>query len=999
MQKTLTLLTALLCIAVMNAQGIQYPKDPNLKTFIQDPHILYNQNLQASLRNSEAWESFKAEHGNWWVEFNEQTATPHRAFGTPIAGSGATPEEMAYNFFMNELQSYGSNQVDIDIRANNTSKYHYITYIQEFNGIEVLWSEATFRVSLDGNIIMFGLDIYPDINLSTTPSISAEAAQAFASAGIIGTVTSAEGNSLKILPLPGEGKLNYKLVYETHVHAIGADNIPANYYTLVDANSGAVYYRQNEVHACGAPASALGANIQINSDIQDNPLAGLINRGLPYIRVEIDGDYYYADANGLLSLNIISEPTPATIDLLGMFAKVSEGSGVAGTNIESIDVVINPGDNTIEFDEASGALASEVSAYYWQNIVHDYMKGYWPTFPDLDLAQLIRVERTDGTCNAFYDGSSTNFYQNGGGCPSTALFNDVVMHEYGHGINYDLYNWLGDPGGGMNNGALQEGYADMWAISVTDNPILGQGFLGGADTYVRRYDDVPKVFPQDLVGEVHADGEIIAGAWWDVEENFGSHTEMTDLFNETFYATADGAAGSEGTIYTDVLIDALVADDDNADLTDGTPRIDEIASAFCEHGISLIGQVSSDHEGIFSYITPEEPIEIETDIDVDYPTYIGDMQMYYKINNEPAWNSVEMVNVGGTTYKADIPSQPEGTVIGYYFEVADLGGCGNAVFPAEANTDDPNLPFYALVGYALQHTEDFDNEFGSWVVDPFGDDDATTGEWDINEPIGSTDDVGYQVQTDDDHTTGSGNLCAFTGNAALFDGVGTNDVDHGKTTLRSEIFDLTVYDDPVAVYWRKYSNDSPTSANPGNDVWQVYISNDNDNWVKVERTYTADNTWRRNAIRIKDYVDVTETVSFIFIAQDSVLDPDEPDPLIAGGSLVEAAIDDLEIWDTKAADTTEDTTGNYILDSELIAGVFPNPASDFVNIYFASGVSGEIEISLFNNVGELISRNYMGATAGHSYTLHTGALPEGIYMISCKTAKGIANQRVMIQHD
>jgi hypothetical protein len=50
------------------------------------------------------------------------------------------------------------------------------------------------------------------------------------------------------------------------------------------------------------------------------------------------------------------------------------------------------------------------------------------------------------------------------------------MHEYGHGINYDLYAALGDPGG-MNNGAMHEGYADLWGITVTDNPIMGQGFF------------------------------------------------------------------------------------------------------------------------------------------------------------------------------------------------------------------------------------------------------------------------------------------------------------------------------------------------------------------------------------------------------------------------------------------------------------------------------------------------------------------------------------------
>jgi hypothetical protein len=33
---------------------------------------------------------------------------------------------------------------------------------------------------------------------------------------------------------------------------------------------------------------------------------------------------------------------------------------------------------------------------------------------------------------------------------------------------------------------------------------------------VRRYDENIKVYPQDLTGEVHDNGEIIAGAWWDL---------------------------------------------------------------------------------------------------------------------------------------------------------------------------------------------------------------------------------------------------------------------------------------------------------------------------------------------------------------------------------------------------------------------------------------------------------------------------------------------------
>ena len=178
-----------------------------------------------------------------------------------------------------------------------------------------------------------------------------------------------------------------------------------------------------------------------------------------------------------------------------------------------------PGDNLIAFDDESGATPSEVSAYYHQNIVHDHMKFYFPSFDDLD-AQLIRVEeQTDPATLSMMEQARTSMLP-----VADALLlhcsRDVVYHEYGHGINYDLYAFASDPGG-MNNGAMQEGYADIWGYTITNDPILGQGFSGGAGTYVRRYDAEPKVYPFDLVGEVHADGEIIAGAWWDLAENLG----------------------------------------------------------------------------------------------------------------------------------------------------------------------------------------------------------------------------------------------------------------------------------------------------------------------------------------------------------------------------------------------------------------------------------------------------------------------------------------------
>ncbi len=982
MKKVLTLLAVALCITVTHAQNAQQ-KDPYHKTFIQNNQRLPNQQLQASFRDSKAWEDFRALHGNWWVEFKEETGTPHRSFGKPIATTGTTPAERALNFINNELNVFGTQSAELVLIKNiTTAKYHYVTYKQQYNGLDILWSEATVRLNMNNQVAMFGLDIYKNITINTVPAISTEGIKSFAAADFAIAVNSVDVVAIpQILPIPGASGLEYKLVYEATVHTTNGNGIPGMYYSLVDANTGFVYYRSNKVHECGS--YLMTANIQVDSDITDNPLVVPVSRGLPYLRIEIDGDFYYTDENGFLSLNSITTPTPATIDLRGLYARVSQGTGA--TNIESIDITVFPGDNLIAFDDESGAVPSEVSAYYWQNIVHDHMKSYFPSFTDLDIDQLIRVERNDGTCNAFYDGTSTNFYEAGGGCPATGLFNDVVMHEYGHGINYDLYLGLGDPLG-MGNGAMQEGYADLWGMTITNEPWIAKGFFTDEDSYIRQYNIGPKIYPQDLIGEVHADGEIIAGAWWDVNINLGGDLiSMTNLWMDTHFGTVDGPSGDEGSIFTDVLIEALIADDDNGDLTDGTPNYEAITTAFCLHGISLIGQVSIDHEGIFTYVEPDLPFQIEIVVDIDYPSYVNDLQLFYRLNNEPTWQSVALNEIDEDIYQAEIPAQEIGTIVSYYTEISDVNGCGNIVSPFEASFDDPNLPYFAFIGYYLHESQDFDNTFGSWEVDPFSDDDATTGIWDVNTPVASIDDFGYMVQTGDDHTIGDGNLCAFTGNAGESDPPGTNDVDGGKTTIRTPFFNMTVYENPMIVYWRKFSNDSPSSANPGNDVWQVYISdNGGDTWVPIERTYTADNSWRRNAIRIEDYVNLTSEVGLMFIAQDSVIITDPSG--FNGGSLVEAAIDDLEIWDTKESYfSIESAEKNHLV-------IYPNPSTGIVNVNNL-GIDSPFIVEVTDQLGKLI---YSGLLDSQNLNFDLRKFGAGVYYLKFSSKMDTHNSKVII---
>ena len=56
---------------------------------------------------------------------------------------------------------------------------------------------------------------------------------------------------------------------------------------------------------------------------------------------------------------------------------------------------------------------------------------------------------------------------------------------------------------------------------------------------------------------------------------------------------------------------------------------------------------------------------------------------------------------------------------------------------------------------------------------------------------------------------------------------------------------------------------------------------------------TSDNSWRKFAFRVKDYITITDDFSIRFIASDSI----RLGQYLDGGSLVEAAIDDMYLYD------------------------------------------------------------------------------------------------------
>jgi len=712
---------------------------------------------------------------------------------------------------------------------------------------------------------------------------------------------------LFILPIPMIGKNEYKLVYEVLVDGIDPSGIPSSFYTLVDALNGDVLRQFNLSHT-HAPKANIEANV--SADIYPkNKYDTPVNMPLQDMRIRINGTDYYTDTAGFITTSITTATT-GTVYLDGPWVEITTSGQVPEFTTSLI-----AGPNTLSFN--SDALDTERNAFYHVNQIHHWVNTVITSFTGMDYQVTVNMDQT-GTCNASFGGGQMNFFLQGGGCYSLATIADVIYHEYGHGTNTAFY---GDNGGFFQNGALHEGYADVWGVSLTLYPVLGQGMSDtDPNVYIRRYDIDPKIYPDDLVGESHADGEIIAGAWWDLYLNLDSNmTQTMDLFEDAYYGLqAQTPDGQEGQAFRDVLLDVLQADDDDGNIANGTPNILDICDAFGQHGITLISNATLTHTDVAAANTGQA-ISIDASLNLSVTTYLGDVMLYYKLKDDPAWISVVMGNTGGSNYSGTIPGQAPGAIVAYYIGVTD-NICGNisAVQPIGADGAEPTLPYFILVDYQQEELEDFDNNSlsGFWTYG-IPSDQAVTGLWALEVPEGMFDN-GYELAPTTQFTQG-GFSCAVTGlNTSGQNGnIGQDDVDDGATTLLTPILDLTGYYNPVISYRRWFSNASPSSANPGNDPWYVEISDDGgSSWNTVEFSYVGDNNWRRYAFNVEDFITLSANIQVKFQVSDSIIlalgPPGCATTPFCGGSLLEAALDNFEIWSQISTATVSVTITDVI---------------------------------------------------------------------------------------
>lgn len=300
---------------------------------------------------------------------------------------------------------------------------------------------------------------------------------------------------------------------------------------------------------------------------------------------------------------------------------------------------------------------------------------------------------------------------------------------------------------------------------------------------------------------------------------------------------------------------------------------------------SLIGMSASLVGGVPELISPTEPTPIQVNVIPSGQSVVsGSVRMFYRNGSEGDFTVVGMPNISGFTYGAELPAGTCGQNVEFYF--AAQGTVTGTILIPSAGASDPYSVEVGSIDVVLD--DDLSSDEGWSVGAP--DDDATSGIWEWVNPVGTSAQPEGAL---------FGEFCFVTGQHPG-GGAGANDIDGGQTTLFSPMYDLSQYSpgEVTFSYWRWYSNSA--GASPNADVFVIDISDDGGaTWTNLETVGPGggqvNGGWFQNSFDPADFVGLTDSIMFRFIAADE-----------GDGSLVEAAIDGLQIVTRTCVGTTPD---------------------------------------------------------------------------------------------
>ncbi len=779
-----------------------------------EPNRLFVTHLpeQLALAHQPAWAEFTRGEGQGWAaRFDEATGTPHRAWGPGIAMGSGDPTLALMAFLERNHEILGVPASTLQLRnANHVARTDtwYVEFDRLVRGVPVWGAGVTARVR-EGELVLLGVDTHPGAQVGSAEISPADALIAAALDGAAPLADHSDGAArLVLLPSDGGGRVVYRLAYEVRTQT----TVPVGrWVSFVDATTGDVLGFYNEVRFLAG--TVYGYHPERTLD------GSFATTALPLVFVEgaSTGAEVEAGEDGSFAL---PDDESAVTYLRGKYLEVRNRAGAEG------ELAIEGANPTWTEDTATLA---EIASYAF---VHDVREWSLNIAPEVRMASeelVSNVNDSSGNCNAYYDGN-LNFYSAGGGCNNTGQIADVNYHEWGHGFHYYSLE------AGSFDGTISEGAGDIVAVLLTGDATMAPYFMTNGAGIRELATDM--VYPDDVVNEVHYDGLIFGGAVWDLWEN------LLDTYGETRRERGE-AWRVTSTLFADALKagptlesaydEFVAADDDDGDLTNGTPHFCEISEAFGRHGLGPLageGAVAVDHAALANQPAAADIAVSGSVVNlaaacVEFTP--ASVDVVYSTDHGASWSRVAG-NLAGNDFSAAIPGLPEGTIVEYYIDVAGSDG-SEAAWPQGAFI----APFTFYVGELEEiYCESFesvdDGGYTHELID--GREREGADDWTFDTPSGYADDPseafsGRRVWGND---LGGGN----------YNGEYQPDVTNRLSSVAIDVGSAT----RVIVQYRRWLNvedgEYDRARVYANDavIWENYDSNDPDGGA-----HTADQEW------------------------------------------------------------------------------------------------------------------------------------------------------------
>jgi hypothetical protein len=576
---------------------------------------------QATADQLSAAENLRANTGasGMTVRWNDFGGSPDVLMDFATHAYTGTPEEAGRAFLSENAAVFGiANVSDLQLVSDREALGgHLLRFKQTFNGIDVKDGGIGLVMNANQQVIMASGPFFRDVNVNTTPTLSADDARTRAAADLARfqvAIPSHIANLLKTgldnlakqtaIVQQLEPKLGiyptadgYKLVWKV---AKFSTNPFGLYLVSVDAHTGETIARKDYVNFQQAPdALPMTADIYpkyptITDELKNQGKISIGPDGTPLGQERVKLRSFDA-SNVVTGINGTLTGTHALVNN-ALATKLPFAQAAKGTWHFRVDDPTNFEARTNEIDHVGPAAEpaehqDEINSFFFVTYLLEYVdylhvggdKGGFGqgSFPDdypnktiplpatvhipniymaLDIADGKAPSPTDpdlaqkvlGLDNAFalnltsliesLSGTKSPVVVNPTSYGHGFLLNDLALegtvpyHEGMHAITSPIAGLEGDPEGN----AMNEGQADMWAFTITDNASLGD-YAVNAFKYRQRFRDTGRD-PDSIayirsarstlkfsdIGtlnnggvyafEEHYDGEIYMSTMWDVRE-------------------------------------------------------------------------------------------------------------------------------------------------------------------------------------------------------------------------------------------------------------------------------------------------------------------------------------------------------------------------------------------------------------------------------------------------------------------------------------------------